>query len=62
MTKDGSTRKDNPFAKRSKPLNIGKRPSRKQNRILSEIDEGYDQWLDKQTHATETSKEERLST
>lgn len=41
MTKDGSTHKDNPFARRrSKPLDIGKRPSRPKNRQRAEIEEG----------------------
>lgn len=44
MTRDGSTRKDNPFAKRSKPVDIGKRPSRRKNRLQAEIDEGIEEY------------------
>jgi hypothetical protein len=44
MTRDGGTRKDNPFAKRTKPVDIGKRPSRPKNRMRSEIEEGVQEF------------------
>jgi hypothetical protein len=45
VTQDGSTRKDNPFARRSKPLNVGKRPSaRKKNRLRAEIEDGLEEF------------------
>lgn len=62
MTRDGSTHKDNPFSKRSKPVNISRKRSRPKNRDRAEIEDGISEWQSGETLDMATSKEGTLST